>query len=239
MSILGIVGLFPTYLAAIAVIVLGVVLLFQSVNVALQYSDVLYEARATNQMDASHLSRGITLELLAGMAGMVLGVLALLGIVATTLLSVAAITYGAALLLTSGESLWLDSLGTQGDEVVGGLIRSMSLSAAGAQALLGLAGMVLGILGLVGIAATMMVLVAFLATGVSILLRSSSAGRLLLDFLQRLPKERCRAASIVILICNRKLIIYLCAAAKSDRLPWRNFTSLSYRWLRFSCKLSM
>ena len=112
------------------------------------------------------------------------GVLALLGIVPTTLLSVAAITYGAALLLTSGESLWLDSLGTQGDEVVG-LIRSMSLSAAGAQALLGLAGMVLGILGLVGIAATMMVLVAFLAAGVSILLRSSSAGRLLLDFLQR------------------------------------------------------
>ena len=45
-------------------------------------------------MDASHLSRGITMELLAGMADMVLGVLALLGIVPTTFFSVAAITYG-------------------------------------------------------------------------------------------------------------------------------------------------
>ena len=61
------------------------------------------------------------------LAGMVLGVLALLGIVPTTFLSVAAITYGAALLLTSGESLWLDSLGTQGDEMVGRLTCSMSL----------------------------------------------------------------------------------------------------------------
>jgi hypothetical protein len=42
---------------------------------------------------------------------------------------------------------------------------------------------VLGILGLVGTASMMMVLVALLATSVSILLRSSSVGGLLLDFL--------------------------------------------------------
>ena len=42
LSILGIVGVFPIYLAAIAVIGIGAVLLFQSANVGLQYSELLY-----------------------------------------------------------------------------------------------------------------------------------------------------------------------------------------------------
>jgi hypothetical protein len=63
------------------------------------------------------------------------------------------------------------------------LMQSMSLAAAGAQVLVGLGSLVLGILSMVGIASMMMVLVALLATSVSILLRSSSVGGLLLDFL--------------------------------------------------------
>jgi hypothetical protein len=60
----------------------------------------------------------------------------------------------------------------------------MGLAAAGAQVLVGLAGLVLGILGLVGIWSMTMILVALLATGASILLRSSFVGGLLLDFLR-------------------------------------------------------
>ena len=63
------------------------------------------------------------------------------------------------------------------------LMQSMSLAPAGAQVLVGLGSLVLGILSIVGIASMMMVLVALLATSVSILLRSSSVGGLLLDFL--------------------------------------------------------
>jgi len=63
------------------------------------------------------------------------------------------------------------------------LMQSMSLAAAGAQVLVGWGSLVLGILSMVGIASMMMVLVALLATSVSILLRSSSVGGLLLDFL--------------------------------------------------------
>ena len=198
---------------------LGVVLLFQSVNVALQYSDVLYEPGATNQMDASHLSRGITLELLAGMAGMVLGVLALLGIVPTTLLSVAAITYGAAFLLTSGESLWLDSLGTQGDEVVGRLIRSMSLSGSWCSGPVGI--------GRDGARHSGTGRHCGDDDGAG---RISSGGRFnsVAEFVSRsvtagLPAEviNClrnggEPLATAIFICNRKLMIYLCAAAKSE-----------------------
>jgi hypothetical protein len=86
LSILGIVGVFPTYLAAIAVIGIGTILLFPSGSVALQYSELLYEAGATNKIDVSPVSRGITTELLAGVAGIVLGVLALVGVAPMTLL---------------------------------------------------------------------------------------------------------------------------------------------------------
>ena len=86
-------------------------------------------------------------------------------------------------MLTSGEALWLNSMGKTHDSLVLQLMQSMSLAAAGAQVLVGLGSLVLGILSMVGIASMMMVLVALLATSVSILLRSSSVGGLLLDFL--------------------------------------------------------
>jgi hypothetical protein len=174
---------FPTYLAAIAVIGLGAILLFQGATVVLHYGELLYEAGTANKVGAAEVSRGLTTEFLTGMTGIVLGVLALVGIVPTTLLSVAVITYGGTLLLTSGEALWLNSLGTRQDSLVLQLMQSMGLAAAGAQVLVGLGSLVLGILALVGIASMMMVLVALLATSVSILLRSSSVGGLLLDFL--------------------------------------------------------
>jgi hypothetical protein len=183
LSILGIVGLFPSYLAAIAVIGLGAVLLFQSGNGVLQYSELLGEAGATNLVSASAVSRGVTAEFLAGVAGIVLGILALLRIVPMTLLSVAVITFGGTLMLTSGESVWLDSLAARDNAIMRQLMHGMSLATAGIQILAGLAALVLGILGLVGIASMMMVLVALLAAGTSILLRSSAMGGFLLDFL--------------------------------------------------------
>jgi hypothetical protein len=183
LSILGIAGVFPTYLAAVAVIGLGAILLFQGATVVLHYGELLYEAGAASKGGAAEVSRGITTEFLAGMAGIVPGVLALVGIVPTTLLSTAVIIYGGTLLLTSGEPVWLTSLSTKDNDLVLQLMHSLSLAAAGAQVLVALASLVLGILGLVGIASMMMVLVALLATSVSILLRSSSVGGILLDFL--------------------------------------------------------
>jgi hypothetical protein len=183
LSILGIVGLFPMDLAAIAVIGLGAILLFEGANVVLRYGELLYEASPSSKVHAEEVSRGITAEFLAGVAGIVLGILALLRIVPMTLMAVAVITYGGTLLLTSGESVWLNSFGKE-NELVYQLRHSMGLAAAGAQVLVGLAGLVLGILGLIGIAPTTMVLVALLATGAAILLRSSFVGGLLLDFLR-------------------------------------------------------
>ncbi len=183
LSILGIVGVFRIDLAAIAVIGLGALLLFQGANVVLRYTALLYEAGAEDKVRAAEVSRGIAAEFLAGLAGIVLGILALLRIAPMTLMSVAVIIYGGTLLLTSGESIWL-SLFSGDNEVARQLMHSMSMAAAGAQVLVGLAGLVLGILGVIGIAPIMMILVALLASGASILLRGSFVGGFLLDLLR-------------------------------------------------------
>jgi hypothetical protein len=99
------------------------------------------------------------------------------------LLSVAVIIYGGTLMLTSGESIWLNSLVAKDNAVLRQLMHCMSLATAGAQILAGVAGLVLGILGLVGIAPIIMVLVALLATGTSTLLRSSALEGFFLDSL--------------------------------------------------------
>jgi hypothetical protein len=138
-SILAFAGVFPSDPAAVAVIGLGVILLFQGANVVLRYTELLYEAGVTNKARVAEVSRGITAELLAGVAGIVLGILALLRIAPMTLMSVAAIIYGGTLLLTGGESVWLSPFGTE-NEVVRQLMHSMNLVTAGAQVLVGSAG---------------------------------------------------------------------------------------------------
>jgi hypothetical protein len=105
LSILGLVRVFPTYLAAIATIGLGVMLLFESASVVFRSYELLSEAGAADKVDASEVSRAVTAELLAGVVGLVLGILALGGMVPLTLMAVAVITYGGMLVLTSGESM--------------------------------------------------------------------------------------------------------------------------------------
>ena len=181
LSILGLARVFPMYLTAISIIALGAVLLFQGATVAWHFSDLLHQAGAS-KAGVAEVGGGITTEFIAGIAGIVLGV-ALVGIVPMTLLSVGVITYSATLLMTSGEAAWLHSFEAKDDEMMRHLMYFMTSAAAGAQVLVGLAGLVLGILALVGIAPTLMVLVGVLTIGASVVLRSSAVGGFLLKFL--------------------------------------------------------
>jgi hypothetical protein len=183
LSILALASIFPNDLAAITVIALGVVLGCQGANVVLRYTDLLYEAGATPDPRAMELGRGITAEFLAGLAGVVLGILALLRIAPMTLMSAAVITYGGTLLLTRNESVSLNLTGKEND-ALRQLMESMGKATERAQVLTGLGAVTLGILALVGLAPTIMILVALLAIGISMLLRSSFASGLLLDLLR-------------------------------------------------------
>jgi hypothetical protein len=183
LSILGLAGIFPADLAAISVIALGVVLGCQGANVVLRYTELLYEAGATPSPRAMEVGRGVTAEFLGGLAGVVLGILALLQIAPMTLMSAAVITYGGTLLLTRSEFVSLTLTGKE-NEPVRQLMESMGRATASAQVLTGLGALALGILGLVGLVPSIMILVALLATGTSMLLRSSFASGLLLDLIR-------------------------------------------------------
>jgi hypothetical protein len=185
LSIIGLVHVFPNYLAAIATIGLAVMLLFEGASVVFRSYELLSEAGAADKVDASEVSRAVTAELLAGVAGLVLGILALVGIVPLTLMAAAVILYGGMLVLTSGEFIWLDGLIAGENDVVQQLVRSLRGAAADAQLLVGLAAVVLGILSLVGIKAMTLVLVALLAIGASALLRNSALGGFMQDVLRR------------------------------------------------------
>jgi hypothetical protein len=176
LGILGLVGLFPTPLAAIAVIALGVMLLSEGASIVFRSYELLAEAGTGETLAASEVSRAITAEFLAGVAGVVLGILALVGIVPLTLMAVAVITYGGMLMVTSGGSIGFDWPAIGDNEMVRRLVRSLRGAAADAQLLVGLAGVVLGILGLIGIKPITLVLVALLAIGAAALLRSSALG---------------------------------------------------------------
>src|SRR4029077_1308792 len=81
LSILGIAGVLPTSLAGIAVIGLGAIprfqgaTAFQGATVVLHYGELLYEAGGESKAGAAEVSRELTTEFLAGMTGIVLGVL--------------------------------------------------------------------------------------------------------------------------------------------------------------------
>jgi hypothetical protein len=148
--ICGLAGVNPPFMAVIATIVFGAGLLIHDASLRARYS----RAMSAPGEDISGDGGGSFAALfLVGAAGIVLGVLALLGVEAGVLAPVAVIAYGAALLLGGGEARRLAALrhlSAQPGEPGGArLAREMACGAANIQALGGLAAMVLGILALI------------------------------------------------------------------------------------------
>jgi hypothetical protein len=96
LAIVGLAGIWPPVVAAVATIVIGAAALMEGGTLGLRSSRTTYEGRtefqfAQGTFDANYLG---------GLAAVVLGILALLGIAAPTLLAVAVITLGASLLVS-------------------------------------------------------------------------------------------------------------------------------------------
>jgi hypothetical protein len=110
---------------------------------------------------------GVSAVFLAGVAGIILGVLALLGIAAGALLSAAVIVYGAVLLLSSTVTMNLHMMKQRasGDAQ---MIETAS-ETAGVKVLAGIAAIVLGIIAVAGTLTVKLDLVALLVLGCGIL----------------------------------------------------------------------
>jgi hypothetical protein len=105
LAIIGLAGVHQPLLVAIAVIVFGVALMIQGGAMLSEYAGIIFpsgaKAPAAGQLGGSNLSS----VFLAGGAGIIFGILALLGIEAAGLTAIALIVFGAALVLSS-NAVW-------------------------------------------------------------------------------------------------------------------------------------
>jgi len=181
LAILGLLGILPLTLDAIAGIALGVALLLGGAALAARYSRAI---PPTALPRARHdISGALGLQAIAGIAAVVLGVLALLGVSSLELLGVTVIVLGAALLAVGGgmarlgrSARWL-----RGDAGRSGEVDSASV-AAGWEVLIGVAAVVLGILALTGRAPLMLTLIAMLSVGAALLVTGSLVASRLFSF---------------------------------------------------------
>ena len=94
LSILGLAHVFPEPLAALATIIFGISLFFKGATISLEYSKLMSHL-AGSKLDKFELGGGVSAEMMTGLAGIVLAILALLNLYPVALIAVAMITFGA------------------------------------------------------------------------------------------------------------------------------------------------
>jgi hypothetical protein len=190
LAIIGLTGFDPERMAAIATIVLGVALLIQGGTILSEYAQV-FEAATTAPASDRVGGDGLAAMFVVGAGGLVLGVLALLGLVPVDMTGIAVIAYGAAMVLSSSsvrqlhrlqaENLQMASTHRSGHELLAG---QMASGSSGIQLLTGLTATVLGILAVAGHDAGVLTLAALLVLGVTVLLTGSALSSLVVSFVR-------------------------------------------------------
>jgi hypothetical protein len=160
LAVIALAGVSTHALASIAAIVIGGGLMVQAMNSAAEQLRPMAATAASVPMRQPELSGDVLVDCLCGVAGIVLGILALVGAGGPALLSAALIVYGGALLVGGAASTRLP-----------GLIAPSAM-----EMLIGLAAIVLGIVSVLMTGAAMLVLIGFLTVGAAMLLVSAAFG---------------------------------------------------------------
>ncbi len=180
LAIIGLANPEWTILTPIAAILAGGALVFAGIAVCTRCMSAV--GPADREVEAS-----MSAEFLGGIAGIVLGVLAILGLVPNILISAAVIVFGGSMLLgsvaTSGFRSWTSSAqaGAEGTSVTHYGVRV----ATGSQVLFGLGTTILGIIALVGEShfGPTLNLVSLLVVGAGVLLTGTAlTGRMMSSF---------------------------------------------------------
>lgn len=182
LGILGLVGIWPFYMAAVATIVIGAALVIEGAGIAAQYRNIMSQMNGS-RYERAELGGGATNQTLGGLAGITLGILALVGVVPSTLLPVAVIVFGSAIVLGATAPRELESAVERYEryrhtESESRHVAHEAVQATeGTQVLVGLGSIVLGILVLTDVGApAILILVALLSIGAAEFLRGSALG---------------------------------------------------------------
>jgi cobalamin synthase len=165
LAILALAKIDPMLLNAIAVIVAGIAVLLEDAPVAGKYASASpYSAARTSAITAP--AGGISAGTLAGIGGIVLGILAILGIAAHVLTAVAVIVFGAAVLFDFAARAQAAALRISGESPESARIAYAEASRRNTSGpLIAVALITLGILALAGLTSTILVTVALLVLG--------------------------------------------------------------------------
>ncbi len=193
LAIIALTGVHDMTLAGIATIVFGVALLIQGGTMLTEYTRMSSPLAMSAMGEETGSGGGLSALFLVGIAGIVLGVLALLNIYAQTLISIAVIAFGAGLLLSS-NSVWhlyrskrnAHRLGATQAASSGEIFASeMAAGSAVMQSLAGLAAGILGILAVTGTAnPAILALVGLLVLGTTVLLTGSSLSAMVMGLME-------------------------------------------------------
>ncbi len=176
LAIIGLANVLPQILLPIATIALGAGLVAEGGVIAARFSNLL-AATGKEQYQTMELGMGLTSEVVGGIAGIVLGILALIKVAPFVLLPIAAIVYGATLLFGTGINSRLNNMqiAQSGEnEQFREVAREAVSASSGVQMFLGLGSITLGILGVIGINPLTLCLAALLCVGVSDLISGSA-----------------------------------------------------------------
>ncbi len=188
LAIIGLSGALPMAMMAIATIVLGAALLLDAGAVAARYRRLVGESfGGEGRAVRAEVGGGMSAESIAGVAGIVLGILALLGLYPVVLSSIALIAFGAGLLFGSGAKGRFASLSTERHDLAATTRRVLDEAlnfTAGGEVLVGIGAVVLGILALLGLQPVTLVLVGYLAVGVTMLFSGSALGARMFSILR-------------------------------------------------------
>lgn len=187
LSILGLAAISPGILTSVATIVVGVGLLIEAGNTGMEYSRAASRA-AAGVAETAELGADVTVELMAGVAGIVLGVLSLLAAgTIMHLLPAALIVFGGALLLAGFSATSISTV--RGLESASGTpvitMQSELAPARGVQVLVGVTAIVLGILSFVVAAAGTLLIVGLLVVGAALLATSANFTQSFIKLLAR------------------------------------------------------
>jgi hypothetical protein len=161
-----------------------------------EYASIIFPAGSISASSDQFGVGNLSILFLVGVAGIVLGILALLGITPEILTAIAVIAFGSALMLTSNSVRHLYMLQSfasrsgaprAGTELLAG---EMASGSAGVQMLAGLASMVLGILAVLGINHSTLTLAALIVLGATVILTGSALSGLVIGFMRSTSHRR-------------------------------------------------
>jgi hypothetical protein len=174
LAVIALAGVSAAPLASIVTIVIGVGLMVQAFNSAAGRSKVMPAGVGAS----AEVSGEVMVDVLTGVAGVILGILALVGINASHLVPAALIIFGGALLLSGASEMM--PRGVSVASTTGGQAQISSYQGpvvtGGMEIMVGIAAIVLGILSLIFMSSWVLVLVGFIAIGAAMLMVSATFG---------------------------------------------------------------